>query len=196
MRKGCTSCCAPGCGTPPQTWVEQFKAAQTISFSIKYPERETLSKAYDEFHKCNPEQDELFQSRLEAVKKMFCKPFLNVDDVSNMVNDSHIEKLIACLLEEEPTEGASTEAIDDIDSPPVLHTLKQITAHWMRLMQERVKIQIAPHPTQSITMLLFAHWYDNCIHGAEKRALLAQVGTGEGKSLIIAMLAIHFANQK
>ncbi len=71
-----------------------------------------------------------------------------------------------------------------------------LTASWMKISKEKVLFPLPPRNAQIITLLTVASWAKSLL-GAEKnkqmgKALIAQVGTGEGKSLIIAMMAIFF----
>ena len=53
---------------------------------------------------------------------------------------------------------------------------------------------MAPRNTQIVTMMTCAKWVVQNI-GTPNRAFIGQVGTGEGKSLIIAMLALYFVKR-
>ena len=60
-------------------------------------------------------------------------------------------------------------------------------------MYAEVKVPMAPRNVQIITVLVIIKWYES---RNQVNLLLAQVGTGEGKSLIICMLAIYFVIYK
>ncbi len=60
-------------------------------------------------------------------------------------------------------------------------------------MYAEVKVPMAPRNVQIITVLSIIKWYED---KGDVNLLLAQVGTGEGKSLIICMLAIYFVIYK
>ena len=78
--------------------------------------------------------------------------------------------------------------------------LKEITGQWMSHMKKKVNIPMGPHYTQSLVLLICHAFYckrlgSEVVGGKsleQLQALIAEVGTGEGKSLIIAMLSIYF----
>ena len=55
------------------------------------------------------------------------------------------------------------------------------------------KLPLTPHHTQVVAMLLFAQFYEQREACAARgvRAAILQMGTGEGKSIVIAMMAIY-----
>ena len=183
----------------PQSWLENFKAAETIAFFIKYLFKEDLTMAYEIFKEKN-RGSPVVMELLETVEnqKFADTDQLRILDMSKL-QDSHSadaqQELIGDLLK--PNE------LDD----PDMRIMKEITGRWMNLMQEKVNIPMTPHHTQMITMLLCAEFYQqrdrqrrqtgarNGRDLRDLRALVAQVGTGEGKSVIIAMLAIYFVKR-
>ncbi|CAK0794089.1 unnamed protein product, partial [Prorocentrum cordatum] len=72
-----------------------------------------------------------------------------------------------------------------------LGPFREIFYQWARAMHSRFDLLVLPHHTQVVTLLAF-----RCFLEAEKtkqtpHSLIAQVGTGEGKSMIVAALAIY-----
>ena len=55
------------------------------------------------------------------------------------------------------------------------------------------KLPLTPHHTQVVAMLIFAQFYEQREACAARgvRAAILQMGTGEGKSIVIAMMAIY-----
>jgi hypothetical protein len=94
--------------------------------------------------------------------------------------------------------------------------MTEVTAKWMDLMIERGFPPLTPHHTQALTVLMMSRFYTEHLAPAESRArasgarasekegwggllggappklqsFIAQVATGEGKSIVIAMLAV------
>jgi hypothetical protein len=58
-------------------------------------------------------------------------------------------------------------------------------------MQHKFDLLVLPHHTQVVCLLTFRSFLEARLTGADPHALIAQVGTGEGKSMIIAALAIY-----
>ena len=85
---------------------------------------------------------------------------------------------------------------------PDMQLLTEITTKWMELMVEKKYPPLTPHHTQALTVLMMSKFYDLHLKGgvakdakdAKKKlslkAFVAQLSTGEGKSIVIAMLAI------
>uniref|UniRef100_A0A7S2MPH4 VWFA domain-containing protein n=1 Tax=Zooxanthella nutricula TaxID=1333877 RepID=A0A7S2MPH4_9DINO len=58
-------------------------------------------------------------------------------------------------------------------------------------MKDKFDLLVLPHHTQVICLLVFRCFLETKRSGSEPHALIAQVGTGEGKSMIIAALALY-----
>ena len=82
------------------------------------------------------------------------------------------------------------------DGPTVLGMLRRVTAGWMELSKSKFQVPMAPRNAQIISCLLCCEWVRRRLDGhpsvpEEQRTFVTRVGTGEGKSLIIAMIAIY-----
>ena len=73
--------------------------------------------------------------------------------------------------------------------------LGEIAARYMEtyLDADPPKLPLTPHHTQVVAMLIFAQFYEQREACAARgvRAAILQMGTGEGKSIVIAMMAIY-----
>lgn len=168
--------------SPPASWVGLFKSAETIAFFLKYLDREDLPKAYAAFKAANTDNTtfELLISRVQAV---YTQPVVTGDDMQLTDPDS-INKLIARV-----------EAAGKADDT-VLGVLQHIAAEWMKKSYAKLLTPMAPRNAQMIMFLLCAEWAQARFCGAlpqAQRTLVGRVGTGEGKSLIIAMISIYLA---
>jgi len=70
----------------------------------------------------------------------------------------------------------------------MLEGLRKIFYDWAAIMQEKFKLLVLPHHTQVVCMLMLL---DYIINGVEHEALIAEMGTGEGKSAVIACVALY-----
>lgn len=166
------------CHHPPNTWVEHFKSALTVAFFMKYIDREDFEQAYLQFQvKNQSEQGWAFLECLERVKGKFNQPLVTGDDIDLEMGSA----------------DAKIRQLKESNSPPPMGALEKVTGLWMEYMQERVQTPMTPHHAQTITMMLFAEWYSQ---PDRSNACIGQAGTGEGKSLMIAMTAIHFAHNE
>ena len=104
---------------------------------------------------------------------------------------------------------------------PDLQLLSDVTAHWMRTMIERKYPPLTPHHTQALVVMMMSRFFAEHLApdraapssapstggsgllsrssilkpkpGLALKAFIAQMGTGEGKSIVIAMLAVFMA---
>ena len=100
---------------------------------------------------------------------------------------------------------------------PELQLLSDVTAHWMRFMIERKFPPLTPHHTQALVVMMMSRFFADHLDpnraaapgkvgtglmarsasinkskplALKLKAFIAQMGTGEGKSIVIAMLAV------
>ena len=80
------------------------------------------------------------------------------------------------------------------DDNSVMGVLQAIAAEWMRKTYAKVLTPMAPRNAQILMFLLCAEWAQMRLSSStpqQQRTLVGRVGTGEGKSLIIAMNAVY-----
>merc|ERR1719458_248232 len=65
---------------------------------------------------------------------------------------------------------------------------REIFYQWALAMKSTFNLMVLPHHTQVICLLIFRRFLEM---DSQHHALIAQVGTGEGKSMIIAALAVY-----
>ena len=173
------------------SWPGLFKSAETVAFFIKYLNREDLPRAHAAFEALAA--SDTVRAMLAAVRADYVAPIVSSDKLSLEAGGAVIARAID---EIEALAGRSTAP---------LKMLARLTAAWMRNRLEVVSVPMAPRNVQSVLFLLAARWLSSRGHGggalgvggggavtaANSRALIAQVGTGEGKSLIIAMLSCY-----
>jgi hypothetical protein len=172
--------------SPPDTWGGDrglFKSAETIAFFLKYLAREDLPKAYQAF-KDNNTGSALFARLIQKVEAVYKTPIITSDEVQ-LTDPNAITAFITRL-------GATGKANAD----PMLGVLQQLASEWMLKTFAKLGTAMAPRNAQIITFLLCAEWTRARLNMAtpdEQRTLVTRVGTGEGKSLIIAMIAVYCA---
>jgi hypothetical protein len=183
----------------PVTWVKYMEGAQTIAFFIKYIDRENLDLAYEAFEKSELNKGQLdLLDLLRSVRDAYSSkvstkalpiPYVDAKAMTLVSGNSdfssnNLEKIVT---------DVEASAMNRSNKPLPLDLGAKLTAKWMDLNLERHKLPLAPRNVQIIAFLLFSAWARNRSIGKnqENRALIAQVGTGEGKSLMIAMLAVY-----
>ena len=162
----------------PAAWAGLFKSVETIAFFIKYLDRENLKKAYTAYAACNQGSQKILK-RLKAVEKVFTKPFIEPKDFN--LERGHGERAMEKLL-------VTLENTNGLGAIPIL---KRLTAAWLRDRMNVLNVPMPPRNCQSITFLLAATWLAEAVKKKKCNSFIAQVGTGEGKSLVIAMMACY-----
>lgn len=172
----------------PSAWTSLFHKLDTIAFFIKYLLRESYERAWTAFEAANTNATWV-TGLLDDARAQFKGPLV----------PSHQLRLDSAEAQEEiisdiEAKSKSADATDD------MKFIFRFTAAWMRHMQGISGIPMLPHNTQVITTLLFASFYKLRQRKAKPDAesasrfstLFAEVGTGEGKSVIIVMMALYF----
>eukprot|EP00931_Biecheleriopsis_adriatica_P069122 TRINITY_DN42_c0_g2_i1.p1 TRINITY_DN42_c0_g2~~TRINITY_DN42_c0_g2_i1.p1 ORF type:complete len:2307 (-),score=416.85 TRINITY_DN42_c0_g2_i1:215-7135(-) len=83
---------------------------------------------------------------------------------------------------------------------PHLEFLLKATSHWTEGVFSKLGLRVVPHQTQHAALLLAMKYFDDIKHGGKKskhaaKCLIEEIGTGEGKSLVIALLALYIATK-
>jgi hypothetical protein len=158
----------------PNTWKALFETATKIAFFIKYIDRENIDKAYTNFTAMNSDQEIL--EMLKIVMNNYQQPFVQPDVSLTTINS--IDEFLQAFLNAART-NLSIE----------MQLMARIYGEWMVNRKNKLGIPMPPRNTQMILVMLIIEWIKN---KTIRKKLIAQVGTGEGKSLIIAMLCIYF----
>ena len=174
----------------PPSWRESFKGSFSIAIFLKYLSYDDIKEAYKVFRERNAENPK-FLSLLENVCKIYRNPLITDTEVDHVLNTGTTEEAIASFL-------------DDLDlrlqralSTSEEKLIAKMGVEWMKKINRIMKVPIAPRNAQFITTLACCKWARGvCANKRDsERALVAQVGTGEGKSLIIAMSAIYMVKE-
>lgn len=173
----------------PSLWPLLFAQTKTIAYFIKYVDREDLDLAFKKFGDLNNENP-YFKHHLKKVRRRLRDPIVSSEKLVELTThgghnaDEQIIAYLKAML-------SATKDLDDAD----MRLVCRLTASWMKITQSNVRVPLPPRNTQLITLMVCASWakhlllHNNTTMG---KTVIAQVGTGEGKSLIIAMMAIYF----
>jgi hypothetical protein len=174
---------------PPRLWLKSFEQCKTIAYFIKYVDREDLVLAYDKFKEVNSTNPN-FLKYLKKVQLKFHEPVVSSETLFSLTTSGsqntaeNFNRFFNELISQGNDQG-------DMDMRLIFH----LTAKWMQLSKTKVMVPLPPRNAQLITLLVCASWAKRLlIHNdtSAGKGVIAQVGTGEGKSLIIAMMAIYF----
>jgi len=181
--------------TPPRGWVPLFNSLETVLFFLRFIEKEDMALAYEQFARENAdvfEADEGMKGLLDEAKRFYTKPFINAKtDIANLPELDVRKKMEQALRTPDGSENnkGSFTAKD-------WNIVVDIAACAAQSMKEKYNVPMLPHHTQMITLLMFACQMCKGTEGLPApRTILARVGTGEGKSWIIGMLAAFVAKK-
>ncbi|KAL1529282.1 hypothetical protein AB1Y20_000236 [Prymnesium parvum] len=184
---------------PPAKWKELFREAAKMAFNVKYMFREEVQIARDRFK-------ENVQLSLGAGAEMFRK--LSEEAFAEYGEGGLIDQEVLANSNflTDPQELLDVVKTSLSQSPPKMRLIRQITLAWMEVKVDEGFPPLTPHHTQVLIMLMFAKFFEAKIGWPSKaskevipeledgsprfKALIGQMATGEGKSIVIAMLAI------
>ena len=192
----------------PAEWKQLFKEATNVGFMVKYMFRENLPLAKQKFL-------ETVQNR-ENFRKM---PHANEvqDMLSKLIDHTFAaygekgiydpEKLAEIDFLNNPQllvdlVQSSKDRMSRKGSNEHMRLMTDITTQWMQYMVDRKFPPLTPHHTQAFTVLMMSRCYEEYLSQEARKknkalkkklqvqAFIAQMATGEGKSIVIAMLAV------
>ena len=186
----------------PTEWKSLFKDATNIAFMVKYMFREQLQLAKDQFI--------AFTKDKNNFKKM-----PNAGEVQKVLQKL-VEDTLLSYGEVGIFDPAKLAEIDFLNKPELLVDLvaqskgresrvdkedmllmTEVTTEWMKFMIEKSFPPLTPHHTQAFIVMMMCRFFSDHLNPDTKvkskmplKAFVAQMSTGEGKSIVIAMCAI------
>jgi len=186
----------------PSQWKALFKEANNAGFMLKYMFRESLDATKQMF--LDVASDKRLYSKgakaaeaLELVQKL-AHAAIEAYGAAGVCDQETLARLDfisepQLLLEVVGESERRAAAAGNVE----MQLFTQLTAKWMQLMIDRQLPPLTPHHTQALTVLMMARFLRDYLQPAAEakakpkhKCFVAQVGTGEGKSIVIAMLAI------
>jgi len=178
---------------PPRQWVPLFSSVETVVFLLRFIGREDLDLAYQKFNAENKEgfsRDPAMKELLDEAQKVYSTPLVNMKQNIHELSTLDIRsKLVARKSQGKPSASTKFGARD-------WDLIVDIATGAAESMKEKYSLPMLPHHTQLVTLLMFA--IQVCLGPKDKSkptTILARVGTGEGKSWIIGMLAAFVAKK-
>jgi len=190
----------------PVAWLHLIINIDTILMALKYQDLEDLPTAFEKFMASSKgaadgsfaEKD--FEGLLGAVRQVLRRPIVESRG-NDMLSDSlDMRQMILRREESSPM----TEPVTWVRGPNKVtfgpddwKIMLQLVIAQLENMRQQLKIYLQPHHTQMITVMLFAFLVCAAKKGDQRmyKTVMAEVGTGEGKSWIIAMLAAFVAKK-
>lgn len=174
----------------PDSWRGSFKGAHSVAIFMKYLNYDDIDTAYQVFKERNKDNKK-FLRLLKDVGSIYRTSLISSKESDLLMNSGTTEKAIETFLENLDTrlqqEASSSEG----------KLIAKMGVEWMKKINTIMKVPIAPRNAQFITTLACCKWAKDLFTNSRdsERALVAQVGTGEGKSLIIAMCATYMVKE-
>jgi len=153
-------------------------------FFLKYAKAEDLQLTHEEFDRSNPTLHPVVKSYLEWAREAYSPG----NELVQLADEGSLEDkgTVAKVLEELRIPNKGCNRCD------ALLTFREIFYQWAHVMRNKFNLLALPHHTQVVCLLAFQRFCETDDPKAP-RTLIAQVGTGEGKSMIVAALAIYAA---
>jgi len=162
----------------PYHFTNVLSSLETILFFLKYLDKEDLAQCYQEYRKVNRGNPVALQYVAKAERSYSPGYELVQTKGRNLLSESDVQDILAEMN------------IPGRNKNDMVDGLRQIFFWWAQLMKETFDLLVLPHHTQVVCMLMCLEF----IVGDEIPdcgALIAEMGTGEGKSAVIAGLALY-----
>ena len=192
---------------PPVEWKQLFREATNIAFMVKYMSRESVSLAKAKFIESVSNKDNFKRmahaAEAQAMLSSMVRDALtsygdvgifDLDQLADIDFLTHPEQLINLVTTSREThqEGDRSD----------MALMTDITAEWMGHMMELKFPPLTPHHTQAFMVMMMTRCFSQNLEGStaskakwKPKAFTAQMATGEGKSIVIAMLAIFIVQK-
>lgn len=191
----------------PSDWKRLFKEATNVGYMVKYMFRESLPIAKTKFVETVNNRDNFRKMQYASeVQEMLTKLVnytlaeygdVGIYDPEKLAEIDFLNK--PELLVDLVSSGKNRQSKQE---KPIMQLMTDITVRWMNYMIDRKFPPLTPHHTQAFTVMMMVRCYED-YQSQEARArnkkdkkkfqvqaFIAQMATGEGKSIVIAMLAV------
>jgi len=154
---------------------------ETMLFFLKYIKSEDLRLTHMEFRKQFGKLDRFVAGYLARAEKEYPpgSELVRLSEGQSIMDGVQVTAVLE-QIRRAPRGGADC-----------LGLFRDIFYHWACVMRSKFDLLVLPHHTQVVCLLAFRYFLEARLAGPDPHAMIAQVGTGEGKSMIIAALAIY-----
>eukprot|EP00929_Paragymnodinium_shiwhaense_P000642 TRINITY_DN10088_c0_g1_i3.p1 TRINITY_DN10088_c0_g1~~TRINITY_DN10088_c0_g1_i3.p1 ORF type:complete len:1644 (-),score=470.94 TRINITY_DN10088_c0_g1_i3:125-5056(-) len=167
--------------TAPQDLKPLLAHIETMLFFLKYATKEDLQLAHTEFRKQTAEPAVVEYMQWAATEYPPGTELVNVSADKDLLDGQNVGTVLQ-ELRKPRSSGLFSKTRDG------LGPFREFFYQWAVAMHQKFNLLVLPHHTQAICLLIFRRFLEK-ENGAH--TLIAQVGTGEGKSMIIAALAAY-----
>jgi len=183
---------------PPSEWKGLFKEATNIAFMVKYMFRESLDLAKEKFREAIGKKGATFAGDAHDVVSKLVQETMSAYGEVGIYDPERLAEIDFLNRPEQLVElvAQSKNRVSRAQKAD-MQLLTEVTSQWMQLMVDKKYPPLTPHHTQAFTVLMMCKFFQTQIldtpskkQKARYKAFIAQLSTGEGKSIVIAMLAI------
>jgi hypothetical protein len=172
----------------PLQWKDLFKDATKTAYCLKYMFRESLPRTKQKFTEhldknLEGKPKQLFTELVEGAFGLY-KGLVDQETLATTDFLTNAQALVDVVID-------GTKHADER-----VKLLGEIAARYMKTYIEHdpPKLPLTPHHTQVVAMLIFSQFFEQrerCLREFDQRSVILQMATGEGKSIVIAMMAIY-----
>lgn len=161
--------------------VPDFKSVlsslETILFFLRFLDKEDLTLTYQIYRGIQPEQ--WIMKLLKVAEQQYCAGNELVNTAGmNLFSEENVMDVLAQLQKASPS------------SSKTMRGLRTIFYWWAQIMKDKFNLLVLPHHTQIVCMLICLEFIQGPVL-PDCGALIAEMGTGEGKSAVIASMALY-----
>eukprot|EP00930_Biecheleria_cincta_P042334 TRINITY_DN29121_c0_g1_i1.p1 TRINITY_DN29121_c0_g1~~TRINITY_DN29121_c0_g1_i1.p1 ORF type:complete len:1577 (+),score=242.18 TRINITY_DN29121_c0_g1_i1:81-4811(+) len=178
--------------TAPKDFRSLLTHLGTMLFFLKYIKYEDLKLTYTEFQRqlrSNAGLDSAVVEYLRSAERVY-PPGSELVKLSND-KDLTDRKIIDSVLKQLRKPACSGYIPSFIAGQDSLGPFREIFYQWAVAVRNKFNLLVLPHHTQVVCMLMFRCFLESGKSSRTPHTLIAQVGTGEGKSMIVAALAVY-----
>lgn len=167
---------------------------ETMLFFLKYAKSEDLFLTHQEFKKQSKNVHPVVANYLAWAEREYSpgNELVQLSQSQSLLDGIDVAAVLE-NLRKPPLRSARGRPVLGPSPGESLSIFREIFYQWAVVMRQQFNLLVLPHHTQVVCLLAFQRFLEapkSATNENAVRALIAQVGTGEGKSMIVAALAI------
>ena len=180
---------------PPQSWKDLFKSANKIPIFIKNLYKEDISRAYSAYKSKNKDNVE-FKKYLADISRILSKPIVTDMELKEVMKECFLRKVgesnSAALDLLKNLKEKNERCVDDDEK-----LITEMSIVWMNIVTARIGLPMPPRYVQLITVLSSYLFGKSALSDASagSKMAVAQIGSCEGKNLVVAMTAAYYCKR-
>jgi len=184
--------------TAPRDLKPLLSHVETMLFYLKYTKSEDLALCHMEFREHSGKLDRHVKDYLRYAEQEYapgCELVRFTED-RDLMKRTDVTHVLEQLRQWDHKDMLGSLLPGTKPSSNGLAVFREIFYQWAVAMHAKFNLLVLPHHTQVVCLLVFKRFLDmqpGKDADSGPHALIAQVGTGEGKSMIVAALAVYIA---